>query len=221
MISIFKREVNHPTLVVITMKREDSNDIKMLGLKLPTDPRWVNIVEKNVEEILTDHAYCEQKAASTAISLIVSFPEYSELVQEMTDLVQEEMSHFKMVHDKIIERGWTMGRDRKDEYVLQLITFFPKGGSRTTQLVHRLLYAALIEARSCERFRLLSEELEDKKLAKFYRKLMISEANHYTMFLGFARQYGDRTEVDQKWQDLLSFEAEIMANLSKNQTIHG
>lgn len=203
------------------MKREDSNDIKMLGLKLPTDPRWVNIVEKNVEEILTDHAYCEQKAASTAISLIVSFPEYSELVQEMTDLVQEEMSHFKMVHDKIIEHGWTMGRDRKDEYVLQLITFFPKGGSRTTQLVHRLLYAALIEARSCERFRLLSEELVDKKLAKFYRKLMISEANHYTMFLGFARQYGDRTEVDQKWQDLLSFEAEIMVNLSKNQTIHG
>jgi tRNA-(ms[2]io[6]A)-hydroxylase len=142
-------------------------------------------------------------------------------VQEMTDLVQEEMSHFKMVHDKIIEHGWTMGRDRKDEYVLQLITFFPKGGSRTTQLVHRLLYAALIEARSCERFRLLSEELVDKKLAKFYRKLMISEANHYTMFLGFARQYGDRTEVDQKWQDLLSFEAEIMVNLSKNQTIHG
>lgn len=203
------------------MKEDASNDIKMLGLKLPTDPRWVNIVEKNVEEILTDHAYCEQKAASTAISLIVSFPEYSELVQEMTELVQEEMSHFKMVHDKIIERGWTMGRDRKDEYVLQLITFFPKGGSRTTQLVHRLLYAALIEARSCERFRLLSEELEDKKLAVFYRKLMISEANHYTMFLGFARKYGGREEVDKKWQQLLTYEAEIMVSLSKNQTIHG
>ncbi len=193
----------------------------MLGLKLPTDPRWVNIVEKNIEEILTDHAYCEQKAASTAISLIVSFPEYTELVQEMTKLVKEEISHFKMVHDKIIERGWVLGRDRKDDYVIQLVTFFPKGGSRTTQLVHRLLYAALIEARSCERFKLLSEELEDQVLAKFYRDLMVSEANHYTMFLNFARQYGEREEVDKKWQELLTYEAQIMEDLGKQETIHG
>lgn len=193
----------------------------MLGLKLPTDPRWVNIVEKNIEEILTDHAFCEQKATSTAISLIVSFPEYTDLVQEMTALVKEEISHFKMVHDKIIERGWTLGRDRKDDYVQQLLKFFPKGGSRTTQLVHRLLYAALIEARSCERFRLLSEELQDQELAEFYRKLMVSEANHYTMFLGFARQYGEREDVDEKWQQLLDFEAKIMKNLSKSETIHG
>ncbi len=193
----------------------------MLGLKLPTDPRWVNIVEKNIEDILTDHAWCEQKAASTAVSLIVSFPEYTQLIQEMIALVKEEISHFKMVHDKILERGWVLGRDRKDEYVLQIVQFFPKGGSRTTQLVHRLLYAALIEARSCERFRLLSEELEDKELAEFYRKLMVSEANHYTMFLGFARQYGDRKEVDQKWNDLLSFEAEVMKDLGKHQSIHG
>ena len=193
----------------------------MLGLKLPTDPRWVNIVEKNIEDILTDHAYCEQKATSTAISLIVSFPEYTELVQEMVALVKEEISHFKMVHDRIIENGWTLGRDRKDNYVVQLLTFFPKGGSRTTQLVHRLLYAALIEARSCERFRLLSEELQDKELAEFYRKLMISEANHYTMFLGFARQYGDRNEVDKKWEELLTYEAEIMKSLSVKETIHG
>jgi tRNA 2-(methylsulfanyl)-N6-isopentenyladenosine37 hydroxylase len=193
----------------------------MLGLKLPTDPRWVNIVEKNIEEILTDHAFCEQKATSTAISLIVSFPEYTELVQEMTALVKEEMSHFKMVHDIIIKHGWVLGRDRKDDYVLQLLKFFPKGGSRTTQLVHRLLYAALIEARSCERFRLLSEELIDKELAKFYRSLMASEANHYTMFLGFARQYGNQKEVDIKWQQLLEYEATIMKNLGKSETVHG
>lgn len=193
----------------------------MLGLKLPTDPRWVNIVEKNIEDILTDHAWCEQKAASTAVSLIVGFPEYTDLVQEMIALVKEEISHFKMVHDRIIAQGWVLGRDRKDEYVLQIVQFFPKGGSRTTQLVHRLLYAALIEARSCERFRLLSEQLEDKELAEFYRKLMVSEANHYTMFLGFARLYGDRKEVDQKWNDLLSFEAEVMKNLGKHQSIHG
>lgn len=193
----------------------------MLGLKLPTDPRWVNIVEKNIDEILTDHAYCEQKAASTAISLIVSFPEYPELIEEMIALSREEMGHFKMVHDLILKRGQTLGRDRKDEYVIELIKFFPKGGSRTTQLVHRLLYAALIEARSCERFRLLSEELEDKNLAEFYHKLMISEAGHYTMFLKFARKYGDTEEVNQKWKDLLDYEATIMKNLSKKETIHG
>ena len=193
----------------------------MLGLKLPTDPRWASIAEKNLEEILTDHAYCEQKAASTAISLIVSFPEYSELVSEMTALAREEMGHFKMVHDKLLKRGYIMGRDRKDEYVLQLLKFFPKGGSRATQLVHRLLIAALIEARSCERFRLLSEKLEEEELRDFYRNLMVSEANHYTLFLNFARQYGDRKEVDIKWQELLEFEAEVMKDLSKNHSIHG
>lgn len=193
----------------------------ILGLKLPTDPRWVNIVEKNIEEILTDHAWCEQKAASTAISLIVSFPEYTELVREMIVLAEEEMSHFKMVHDILLERGYILGRDRKDLYVSKITQFFPKGGSRTDQLVHRLLYAALIEARSCERFRLLSEELSDKRLARFYKKLMISEANHYTLFLGYARKYGNRKQTDQKWQALLTFEAELMKDLGKHETVHG
>jgi tRNA-(ms[2]io[6]A)-hydroxylase len=193
----------------------------MLGLKLPTDPRWVNIVEMNIDEILTDHAYCEQKAASTAISFIVSFPEYPELIEEMIALSREEMGHFKMVHDKILSRGSTLGRHRKDEYALALLKFFPKGGSRTTQLINRLLYAALIEARSCERFRLLSEELQDKELAQFYQKLMVSEAGHYAMFLKFARKYGDRKEVDDKWQALLDYEAGIMKDLGKKETIHG
>jgi tRNA-(ms[2]io[6]A)-hydroxylase len=193
----------------------------MLGLKLPTDPRWVNIVEKNIDEILTDHAFCEQKAASTAISLIVSFPEYPDLIQEMIALSREEMGHFKMVHDRILARGKTLGRYRKDEYVIALMKFFPKGGSRSEQLVHRLLYAALIEARSCERFRLLSEELQDADLAEFYRKLMISEAGHYTLFLGFARQYGDRKEVDKKWDELLAYEAEIIRGLGTAETVHG
>lgn len=193
----------------------------MLGLKLPTDPRWVNIVEKNIEEILTDHAYCEQKAASMAISLIIGFPERTELVQAMTALVKEEISHFKMVHDHIIKRGWVLGRERKDYYVLDLMKFFPKGGSKTTHLVHKLLYAALIEARSCERFRLLSENINDKELAEFYRNLMASEANHYTMFLKFARQYGNREEVDKKWQDLLEYEAQLIKNLGTKETMHG
>lgn len=193
----------------------------MLGLKLPTDPRWVNIVAMNIDEILTDHAYCEQKAASTAISLIVTFPEYPELVEEMVALAREEMGHFKMVHDRILARGKTLGRYRKDDYVIALMKFFPKGGSRKDQLVHRLLYAALIEARSCERFRLLSENLEDRELAAFYQKLMVSEAGHYTLFLNFARTYGDRKVVDRKWQELLDYEAELMKGLSKGETIHG
>ena len=126
-----------------------------------------------------------------------------------------------MVHEKILERGWKLGRERKDEYVIELMKFFPKGGSRETHLVHKLLYAALIEARSCERFRLLSEEIADADLSEFYRKLMISEANHYTMFLKFARTYGNREEVDKKWEALLDHEAEIMKNLGKKETMHG
>ena len=193
----------------------------MLGLKLPTDPRWVNIAEKNIEDILIDHAWCEQKAASTAISLIVSFPEYTELVTAMNELVQEEMSHFKMVHDLLKERNIVLGRDRRDYYVVELTKFFPKGGSREMQLIHRLLYAALIEARSCERFRLLSENLKDEKLRKFYRKLMISEANHYTMFLGFARKYHDEKIVNEKWSELLDYEAEILKSFEKGESVHG
>jgi tRNA-(ms[2]io[6]A)-hydroxylase len=194
----------------------------MLGLKLPTDPRWANVAKKNIEEILTDHAYCEQKAASTAISMIIGFPKYPELVSAMTDLAQEEMSHFKMVHDLILEKGLVLGRERKDYYVLQIRSFFPKGGSKKDHLVHKLLCAALIEARSCERFRILSEELEDTKLKKFYRKLMISEANHYTLFLNFARRYGSsRKQVDTKWEDLLQYEAKLIKELGENQSIHG
>jgi tRNA-(ms[2]io[6]A)-hydroxylase len=193
----------------------------MLGLKLPTDPRWVNIAEKNIDEILIDHAHCELKAASTANSLIMSFPEYSDLVTEMVSIVKEEMSHFKLVHERLLKRGIELGRDRKDLYVHDLLKFFPKGGSRTTQLVHRLLYAALIEARSCERFRLLSENIKDQDLAKFYRDLMVSEANHYVLFLNFARTFGDRKEVDEKWQALLNYEAELMKNLGTSETIHG
>lgn len=194
----------------------------MLGLKLPTDPRWVKIVEKNIHEILTDHAFCEQKAASTAISLIIRYPEESELVEAMIALAQEELSHFEMVHQKIRKRGWVLGRERKDQYVRDLRQFFPNGGSRMDQLVHQLLYAAMIEARSCERFRLLSESIDDKDLQKFYKKLMISEAHHYTLFLKLARKYGqDEKTVNKKWNLLLEFEAKLMVQLGKKKTIHG
>ncbi len=193
----------------------------MLRLKLPTDPRWANVAEKNLEEILTDHAFCEQKAASTAISLIVTYPEYSDLVTEMSALAREEMSHFEMVHKHILKRGFVIGRDRKDEYVARVTKFFAQTGDRKLRLVHRLLIAALIEARSCERFKVLSENIEDQELASFYAKLMVSEANHYTLFLKFARQYGKREDVDKMWDNLLTFEAEVMKDFGNKELIHG
>ncbi|MFT5969750.1 MAG: tRNA-(ms[2]io[6]A)-hydroxylase [Flavobacteriales bacterium] len=193
----------------------------MLGLKLPTDPRWVNIAEQNIKEILIDHAFCEQKAASTAISLLITHPEFTELAIEMSALAKEEMSHFQMVHQHILKRGWVLGRERKDPYVQDVMAFFPKTSDRDVRLVHRLLVAALIEARSCERFRLLSEELLDQELAQFYKKLMVSEANHYTMFLKFARQYGNREEVDIMWEELLVHEANILKNYNTKGAIHG
>jgi tRNA 2-(methylsulfanyl)-N6-isopentenyladenosine37 hydroxylase len=193
----------------------------MLGLKLSTDPRWVNIVESNIEEILTDHAFCEQKAASNAITIIVNYPEYSDLVEAMALLVQEEMDHFKRVHDLIIERGGVLGRERKDDYVGELVKFTRKGMGRDIAFVDRILFSAMIEARSCERFKVLSENIKDKKLSNFYRELMISEANHYTTFIGFARKYGNGVDVDKRWKEWLEYEAKVIANYGKKETIHG
>jgi tRNA-(ms[2]io[6]A)-hydroxylase len=193
----------------------------MLRLKLPTDPRWVDIAQKNINEILTDHAYCEQKAASAAISFIVQYPEYPELVDAMSDLAREEMEHFQMVHDQIKKRGLKLGYERKDDYVKKLRQFF-KGGDRVHQLTDNLLLAAMIEARSCERFRVLSEGIEDPELKTFYAELMKSEAMHYTMFLKFAREIGGAVmDVDKKWQDFLSYEAKVIATFGKTERIHG
>lgn len=193
----------------------------MLGLKLPTDPRWVNIVEANIDEILTDHAWCEQKAATNALSLIINNPNYPELVSALLTIVKEEVEHFEMVHNLILARGKTLGIERRDSYVNELYKFMQKGGSRKSSLVDRLLFSAMIEARSCERFRVLSENIKDVELAKFYRELMISEAGHYTTFLGFARKYGDDIDVDKRWKDWLEYEASIINSYGKESTIHG
>ena len=193
----------------------------MLGLKLPTDPRWVNIVETNISEILTDHAYCEQKAATNAINMVIQFPEYPDLVDAMLALAQEELQHFRQVHDKIQARGFSLGRERKDDYVWELNQFIRKGRERHIVLVDRLLFAAMVEARSCERFRILSEHISDPDLRAFYRDLMISEANHYTLFIGFARQYGQGEDVDKRWQDFLDYEAQLIAKYGKKETSHG
>lgn len=194
----------------------------MLGLKLETDPLWVNIVEKNIEEILTDHAWCEQKAASNAISIFISYPYHTDLVNQLTNIAIEELSHFEMVHKKILDRGLKLGFERKDNYVNQLYKFMRKGFKKEIVLIDRLLFSAIIEARSCERFKILSEQIEDHDLKEFYHKLMISEANHYTTFLTLARKYGnDYENVNKRWNDWLNYEAIIIKNYGKKETIHG
>lgn len=195
----------------------------MLGLKMATDPRWVNIVERNISEILTDHAFCEQKAASNAISIIVQYPQYPDLVKAMIEISKEEMEHFGMVHDKLLERGFELGFERKDPYVHDLTTFLKQNadGSKTGHFVNQMLFAAMIEARSCERFKILSEEINDPDLRLFYRSLMESEARHYTTFLNFARKYGKGIDVDQRWKEFLDFEATLMEKYGKKETMHG
>lgn len=193
----------------------------MLGLKLPTDPRWVDIVESNISEILTDHAWCEQKAATNAISIVVHNSERQDLVTDMLILAKEELEHFEQVHEIIKDRGYKLGRERKDSYVNELARFMKKGSGRIESLIDRLLFSAMIEARSCERFKVLSEKIEDKSLAEFYRGLMISEAGHYTLFLKYARKYGEAVVVEERWKEWLAHEASIIANYGKGEAIHG
>jgi len=192
---------------------EENTRQKMLHLKLPTDPRWVGIAEMNLEEILVDHAYCEQKAASSCISLIVRFNELEELVDTLTPIVAEEWGHFERVMEQLKKRGMKFGLQRKDEYVVQLQGFLRKGGSRMDQLTEHLLMNALIEARSCERFKLLSKHVADVELQKFYYELMISEAGHYVTFIELAKIYQDPVKVNLRWKEWLDFEAQVMQEM--------
>lgn len=192
----------------------EETQLTTLGLQLPTDPRWVDLASMNLEDILTDHAYCEQKAAVSCISLIQGYPERVEMVEALAPIVTEEWGHFRMVLKKLGDHGLKLGRQRKDEYVNALNTIRKKGGSRTDQLIERLLICALIEARSCERFRLLSQELESKELRDFYHHFMVSEAGHYKLFLKLAKHYGDEEKVLARWRKILEGEAKIMKELT-------
>lgn len=193
----------------------------MFRLKLPTDPRWANIAEDNLEEILTDHAWCEQKAATNAIGLITMVPEHTDMVTELLAIAQEEMEHFHQVHEIIKKRGGVLGRTRKDDYVNDLLKFIVKGGNRTDLLVDKMLFAAMIEARSCERFKVLTENIKDEELRNFYNDLMISEANHYTTFIGFARQIGEPEKVNKRWEEWLEYEAQVIQSYGNKEKIHG
>jgi tRNA-(ms[2]io[6]A)-hydroxylase len=193
----------------------------MLGLKLETDPRWVDIASKSIEEILIDHAWCEQKAASSGISLIILFPDRHQMVEEVTEIVAEEWSHFERVLKELKNRGFGLGESRKDEYVIRLAKVEKKGGSRETQLMEKLLLCAMIEARSCERFKLLYENLEDPSLKKFYYEFMVSEAGHYTSFINLAKVYNPEKKVRDRWQEVLEAEAEIVRTLEwRSDRVH-
>ena len=185
----------------------------MLGLKLPTDPRWVNLAEKSIEDILTDHAYCEQKATSTGISLIQNYPEYEDMVDAVLPIVTEEWGHFKMVLDLLKKRGLKLGPQRKDIYVNELMKFVQKGGNRKQSLTDKLLFSAMIEARSCERFRLLSKEMKDEELKEFYKRLMVSEAGHYRLFLDLATAISGEEFVTKRWQQWIDYEGEVIQQI--------
>lgn len=192
--------------------KEEIISIQMLGLKLPTDPRWVNIAEKSIDDILIDHAFCEQKAASTGISLIVRYSDLAKLVDEVTPLVAEEWGHFRRVLKEMAKRGVSLGRPRKDDYVIGLQSYMIKGNFQGL-LLEKLLVSALIEARSCERFRLLSLYCADESLRGFYHEFMVSEAGHYRMFIDLAKEYYPEDQVKKRWQEWLAVEANVLAGL--------
>ena len=195
------------------MDNKEAIEKTVLGLNLPTDPRWINIAEKSLDEILIDHAYCEQKATTSCISLIVLYPEKDELVDLLTEVVAEEWSHFRRVLREMKKRGIALGRARKDEYVIAINAIVRKGGSRDQQLVEKLLLNALIEARSCERFKLLWKNIEDTDLQKFYYELMISEAGHYSNFIDLAKKYIGEEYVIKRWKEFLEADVEIINSL--------
>jgi tRNA-(ms[2]io[6]A)-hydroxylase len=201
---------------------EASVDVKnILRLELPTDPRWVALTSLSAGDILSDHAYCEQKAASSCISLITRYPEKQLMVEELSPIVTEEWGHFRQVLAELKRRGLQLGRQRKDEYVNGLLTFHKKGGSEMERFLDGLLFCALIEARSCERFKRLSEGLEDEYMRSFYRKFMESEAGHYTLFINLADHYFPKEKVRMRWKEWLAFEAEVMKNLTlRGDRIH-
>ena len=201
---------------------ELSQDTKsILGLQLPTDPRWVNLAEKSIAEILTDHAYCEQKAAVSCISLIQRYSSKERLVTELSPIVTEEWGHFRLVLAELHKRNLKLGKQRKDEYANALIDFQQKGGDGEGRMLDQLLTMALIEARSCERFKRLSEGLNDTYMQKFYRRFMESEAGHYTLFIELAETYIDKEKVRRRWSEWLEYEAVIMKNLTvRGDRIH-
>jgi tRNA 2-(methylsulfanyl)-N6-isopentenyladenosine37 hydroxylase len=206
------------------MQQQDelSQDTRaILGLELPTDPRWVNLAEKSLEEVLTDHAYCEQKAATSCISLIQGFSDKEEIVNSLSPIVTEEWGHFRMVLNELNKRGLKLGKQRRDDYVNALIKFQTKGGSAESRLLDQLLMMALIEARSCERFKRLSEDLQDEYLRKFYRRFMESEAGHYSLFIELAETYVEKEKVRSRWKEWLQYEAEVMKKMElRGDRIH-
>ncbi|MDN3654886.1 tRNA-(ms[2]io[6]A)-hydroxylase [Ferruginibacter paludis] len=217
--SIFNKLIS---IIYFCMMQTDSIDVKnILGLQLPTDPRWINLAEMQLEEILTDHAYCEQKAATTCITLIQRYSDKEKLVTSLSPIVTEEWGHFRLVLAELHKRKLQLGKQRKDVYVNKLIEFQQKGGSPDDRMLDHLLTMALIEARSCERFKRLSEGLNDAYMRRFYRRFMESEAGHYTLFIELAETYCKKDKVRKRWKEWLVHEKAVMDEMEvRGDRIH-
>lgn len=199
----------------------ESTSKTTLGLNLPTDPRWVNLASMSLQDILTDHAFCEQKAASSMISIIQMHSDKPEIVDALSPVVTEEWGHFRMVLAELKKRDLTLGLQRPDEYIKKLMKGKPKGQGRDQLFLDQLLICALIEARSCERFKILSQQLEDRDLKEFYHKFMVAEAAHYKLFLKLARHYFNESVVSERWKYWLNYEADFLPHLEvRGDRIH-
>lgn len=216
-----KKIAKHLCIHLPKMHQQTPAQKNILGLQLPTDPRWVNLAAISLQDILTDHAWCEQKAATSCISLIQGFAQKEVLVNELAPIVTEEWGHFRLVLQELRKRNLPLGKQRKDEYVNALLTFMQKGGGEEGRFLDQLLMMALIEARSCERFKRLSEDLADEYLRNFYRRFMESEAGHYALFIELAEYYINKEKVHQRWAQWLQFEKEVISNLElRGDRIH-
>lgn len=190
----------------------------MLNLKSATLPEWLPSVRSHLDELLIDHAHCEKKAAGTAMNLIFAYVDRVELVRELTAIVNEELEHFAQVLDLLERRGIRFRRLKPSDYGRRLNDLVRK--QEPYKAVDRLLVAALIEARSCERFAILRDEINDPELADFYGSLFESEARHHATYVRFAREFADEDVVRDRLEALAAAEAEIVSTLGPLPRMH-
>lgn len=191
----------------------------MLCLKCETNPGWIKSAMANLNSVLIDHAHCEKKAAATGMSLLSAYPDKTEISLTMSDLVEEEIGHYRSVVKIIDEKGIKLNYDTGDLYVKELLSYINKNEPR--RLLDRLLTAGIIEARSCERLQILAENINDEILKKFYTELAASEAGHYVTFIKLAKLYFEEKEVNQRLDELTNIERNIVVSLPNHPVMHG
>lgn len=180
----------------------------MLNLQSSTDLRWIEQVKSGLDEVLIDHAHCEYKAAATAMSLMGAYIENQDLCAEMTRIVEEELEHFHMVIKLLDSRSIPFRKQQAGHYGKELNALVRSG--EPNRAIDRLLVGGLIEARSCERFSLLAEHIDDTELSEFYHSLFESEARHHTTYVRLAKQFACDEVVKERLVELSACESEII-----------